>query len=114
MKITMYELLGLVKDGKAPKKIKWGDTKYTIYTDEVTKRTYYQDDECKYFFLDIKCLDDLNDEVEILEQEKKIPEKLYGIVNPKEGTERIPNNEQLIFKINEIIDYLYYLKSKGE
>ncbi len=28
MKITMYELLGLVKDGKAPKKIKY---KYTLY-----------------------------------------------------------------------------------
>ena len=49
--------------------------------------------------------------VDILEEEKKIPEKLYGIVNPKEKTERVPNNEELMYKINEIIDYL---KSKGE
>ena len=55
----------------------------------------------------------MHKEVEILE-EKKIPEKLYGIVNPKEGTERVPSNEQLMFKINEIIDCLDYLKSKGD
>lgn len=48
----------------------------------------------------------------LVEEEKKIPEKLYGIVNPKEGTERIPNNEQLMFKINEIIDVLEILNDK--
>lgn len=30
MKITMYELLGLVKDSKAPKKIKYGNVKKHI------------------------------------------------------------------------------------
>ena len=64
---------------------------------------------CKWIFPSI-----LNYEVEIIEEEKKIPEKLYGIINPKEGTEKVPNNEQLMFKINEIIDYLDYLKSKGD
>jgi len=48
------------------------------------------------------------------EEENKIPKKLYGILNPKEGTTKVPNNEQLMFKVNEIIDYLDYLKSKGE
>lgn len=28
MKITMYELLGMIKDGKAPKIIKYKDTLY--------------------------------------------------------------------------------------
>ena len=28
MKITLYELLGLIKDGKAPKKIKYDGTIY--------------------------------------------------------------------------------------
>lgn len=51
----------------------------------------------------------LNNEVEIIEEEKKIPEKL----------EILPDNEHysnkiLYGKINDIIDYLYYLKSKGE
>lgn len=53
----------------------------------------------------------INAEVEIIDEEKKIPEKLYNIANTKEGIEMLPNNEQLMFKINEIIDYL---KSKGE
>ena len=34
MKITTYELLGLVKDSKAPKKIKYGNVKLTYNEDE--------------------------------------------------------------------------------
>ena len=163
--ITMYELLGLVKNGNAPNKIKWGNIKYTLYTDEDTKQKYYQNDECSFFFLNIKCLDDLNDEVEIIEEheeeptqeeinkytnkfleawipvkkqfgklfdeiarinnnfnledeseeEKKIPEK----INTFEELTHIPENFNfndilLADKINEIIDCLDYLKSKGE
>jgi len=114
--ITMYELLGMVKDGKAPKKIKWEDTKYTLYTDEVTKLTYYQDDKCKYFFLNIKCLDDLNDEVEIIEEEKKIPEKLdiKDIYSCDDYQQIYINFKSTWNKINEIIDCLDYLKSKED
>lgn len=48
--------------------------------------------------------DELNDEVEILEEEKKIPEKL----NKQHFHKK---QRQLANKINEIIDYL---KSKGD
>ena len=41
MKITMYELLGLVKDGKAPKKIKYNGVE--LEYDELRKDYY------KYF-----------------------------------------------------------------
>ena len=105
MKITIYELLGMVKDDKVPKnaRIRYFDRNNDYYDEcnlkenEIINRLHYGNIE-------------LNDEVEILD-EKKIPEKLYGIVNPKEGTESIPSNEQLMFKINEII---VYLKSKGD
>lgn len=112
MKITMYDLFGLVKDEKAPKKIKWGDTKYTLYIDEDTKQKYYQDDKCRYFFLSIKCLNDLNDTVEIIE-ETKTPEKLgdCAYVDGEIAYSWSRSEEKLKTKINEIIDYL---KSKGE
>ena len=114
MKITMYELLGLIKDGKAPKRIRirsaGGVYDKEFYFDGDIYM--YKDEDEEYAMTDDISIEMmLNDEVEILEEEKKIPEKLYGIVNPKEGTERLPSNEQVMFKINEIIDYL---KSKGE
>ncbi len=61
--------------------------------------------------------ENLNQEIKLvksLEEEKKIPEKLEAILEySKDGNyiSKVPNNEQLMFKINEIIDYL---KSKGE
>ena len=68
--------------------------------------------------------EDLNDEVEIIEEEKKIPEKLdyceeNTFVEQKETTYLSPkerrlldsNFKELSNKINSIIDYL---KSKGD
>ena len=51
----------------------------------------------------------LNQEVEILEEEKKIPEKLEEITNG--DFIELPSTHDIMNKINEIIDYL---KSKGE
>ena len=104
MKITMYELLGMVKDGKAPIIIKYANY---IWTYEKCVNDYTNDNE--YLFADVMCNADdnaifLNEKVEILEEEKKIPEKL----NLGNAT---VNEQQIEFKINEIIDYL---KSKGE
>lgn len=105
MKITMYELLGLIKDGKAPKKVRYNDEIYdtessnnfSLMTYEATGKMS-DDGEVRLF---------LNDEVEILEEEKKIPEKL----NKQHFHKK---QRQLANKINEIIDYLDYIKSKGE
>ena len=117
MKITIYELLGMVKDGKAPKKIK------------VTGTIYEYDEEYGFYFTktkngkvalggklnEINLIYNFNSEnnVEILEEEKKIPEKIPEeiIIGKKQPTHRIKKIEK---KINEIIDYLDYLKSKGK
>ena len=67
--------------------------------------TYLRDDEEAqniYWYLHTEAL---NYEVEILEEEKKIPEKLPNNFHYTGEEENIAN------KINEIIDYL---KSKGE
>lgn len=110
MKITMYELLGMMKDSKAPKKIKYENCEYYLYDDE----RYITTDKRRFFNRIYFC--ELNNEVEILE-EKKIPEKLQynellvcsDIDKLREYINEI--NKEHYFKINEIIDYL---KSKGD
>ena len=105
MKITMYELIGMLKDGKAPKKIKFKNDEWTI---SIFGNDYYDIFKNLLFTNEFKNGFDiaafLNDEVEILEEEKKIPEKLKKYHFHKK-------QRQLANKINEIIDYL---KSKGE
>jgi len=126
MKITMYELLGLVKDGKAPKKILYNN--YRVYELDEYNHYMYKDIDNTYIDLydeTFNCeLDEfLNDKVEIIEykeekEEKKIPEKLstWFSVETKQSKElnieyANTNFENMYEKINSIIDYL---KSKGE
>ena len=147
MKITMYELLGLVKDGKAPKKIKFYGVEWE-YTGYQYKRI---DKENLGNIWNGYNFNILNEEVEILEEEprdiemcgslftkseydklfleeeKKIPEKL-DIVKEKNCNNNwkwqvkgeiyyynMSTPQKIIAdKLNEIIDYLDYLKSKGD
>lgn len=71
MKITIYELLGLIKDGKAPKKIKYRNKIYfrgwsDYMGDEPIDEYYYDSEENSWN--DELCLK-LDDEVKILDQE---------------------------------------------
>lgn len=106
MKITIYELLGLIKDGKAPKKIEYN---YLIYELTTEKDNYY----CKYamswFTSEINSLEVLNNEVEIIEEPKKI-KKI-----PKEITDNacVTRDQKIIAnKIDELIDEINKLKEK--
>ena len=112
MKITMYELLGLVKDGKElPKRVKVLDV---IYEFDDHYGDYFNKSLDRYLFVYMTSEEEwklafiLNAQVEILEEEKKIPEKIE-----KEEIEiSMAIGEQICAnKINEIIDYL---KSKGD
>ena len=116
MFVTIYELLGMVKDDKAPKKIKYNGIIWK-YDGEY----YYSENNV---FLEEYCnlTDSLNDEVEILEEEKKIPEKLkieqdtpssnYYIRNENGTKCGLTKHSKMIAKtLNQVIDYL---KSKGE
>lgn len=120
MKITIYELLGMIIDGIAPKKIK------------VTGTIYDFDEEYGFYFTKTKTgrvalggkLDEINliynfnneDNVEIIEepQEHKIPEKLESYISCGwAGTCKDLKREDLFndlkkigSKINEILDYL--------
>lgn len=62
MKITIYELLGLIKNGKAPKEVKYNETKYVFNED---KQCY----ENSYEWFPLIQEIGLNKKVEILDEE---------------------------------------------
>ena len=114
MKITFYELLGLVKDGKAPKKIKFGNIKLEYDEKCEDYYSYYGQGLFEYKFGN--CKNFLNDEVEILEESKKI-EKIARCDSNKmthygELYKPTENEEILRIKINELIDEINNLKEK--
>ena len=125
MKITMYELLGLVKDGKAPKKIKYSSCIMIYDVDENDYRTlekdYYDADVKTYKYL-TDCIDiftDLNNEIEIIEEPKNI-KKIDSILRiddliPPYGENEYKAWKNIIIqqnKINELIDEVNKLKEK--
>ncbi len=115
--ITIYELLELVKDGKAPKKIKYENIiwKYNLEENEYIedRKDYrrFQD----YFSINLNFLDCLKDKVEILEENKPIIEKLkikdnkvigkWGNGSDYRYTLSAPQ-VVIINKLNEVIDYI--------
>lgn len=141
--ITMYELLGLVKDGKVPKKIKYADYEYSWHGEE---HKY-----CRSVILsnwialttDFSLLEILNTKVEILEdtmedryremeevrnykpnpsyltpkEEKKIPEKL-GMTYMKKIDDDAFITERFSQAEQQIVNtvnaLIDYLKSKGD
>lgn len=130
--ITLYDLLGLVKDGKAPKKIKYMGYIFEYDTNHKRYESYF--DEQIWTLNDFVNVDDnLNDTVKIPndeEEKKKIPEKLeeFGIqynldyIDYKnietlkkwlnKDFQTIYDTLDLIIKNqNQLIDFL---KSKGE
>ena len=117
--ISVYELLGLIKDGKAPKKIMYNDNVYEFndydYRCIVT--------EIERGFVDYRLIKNysqklnflLNEKVEILEKDKPIIEKIkmngesfyseyVNLWIKKENSDAYC--EYLSNKLNEIIDYI--------
>ena len=116
MKITIYELLGLIKDGKAPKKIKFCGNIYEWEDDwYLTKEKNYKvclggkEEDCNIL------INSFNENVEIIEDPKKIEK-----ITVREKTLGFPNGEwtarnmdkAFAIKINELIDEVNKLKEK--
>lgn len=74
MKITIYELIGLIKDGKAPKKIRINGENLKLEIENNELNYSFNDGGTISFDYYIET-NKLNDEVEIIEEYKKI-EKL--------------------------------------
>ena len=113
IKITIYELLGLMKDGKAPKKIKYNgviaeyDEKLFDYWNENLFR------DTGFLFKGIFGNDEnhLNDEVEIIEEEKEIEHINIQYWRDDKYTpeERI---NVCMTTINELIDVINDMRDK--
>ena len=108
MKITIYELLGLIKDGKAPKKIK---------IDKDIAKLETEDNQLNYKFNDSGTLtfdyyienNKLNNEVEIIEEDKKMDfEEIEELTCDEYDIETrtinslIKNQRKLIDEINNL------------
>ena len=125
MRTTIYELLGLIKDGKAPKKIKYDGDIYILESDEIFEAFTYKTIDYNKFntdgerlgkalFLDNRYMH-LYDEVEILDEPKKIEK-----ITVREKTLGFPQGEwtarnmdkAFAIKINELIDEINNLKEK--
>jgi len=125
--MKVIDLLNKIANGEeVPKKIEYRNDIYIL-----TDNYCYYCKETNLILSDRLYAEQsrLNDEVEILEEEKKIPEKLETYKDKNNEIflddlcykympihkDSLSFNEQVIVdKLNEIIDYLHYLKSKGE
>lgn len=132
MKITIYELLGLVKDGKAPKKIKFRNEIYEyenhikdsfidyVGIEKETNEVFYLSSYIGNNYIS----DIFTDEVEIIEEPKKIGKLPYysleKIQKSKNKDEWRENRLELLEKrindyhnkTNELIDEINNLKEK--
>lgn len=122
MKITIYELLGLVKDGKAPKKIKFrneiceyeshGFIDYVGIDKETNIKFYLSSYIGNNYISDI-----FTDEVEIIEEQEDKEDKIQKIYHCETGLIQneveifiIKQLNQMVDKINELIDEINNLK----
>ena len=111
--MKIIDLLNKIANGEeVPKKIKYKGHIYQYQYKDIKEANiinYYHSEETHHHLIDGGWHDiRLNDEVEIIEEEKKIPEK----IEQKEIEISMAIGEQICAnKINEIIDYL---NSKGE
>ena len=116
--MKVIDLLNTPLD-KLPKKIKIEDRIYNLFIDEDTNYHYYQDDKCKYFMLSISCFEELNEEVEIIEEDKKIEKLIIGKDdvawcegNMKTDEEMVDIVLEIKDKINEMIDKINNMEVK--
>ena len=116
-KISVYELLGLIKDGKAPKMIKYKDNNYIftgydyhcVLTD--IEKGFVEYGLIENYNQDLQSI--LNEKVEILEEDKPIIEKLYigkNDITYDDGEidddELVDNFIDVKDKLNEVIEFL--------
>lgn len=111
--ITIYELLGLIKDGQAPKKIKYKDNIYYYFSNKVdlykyeTMPTEFQGSLS--LIMNNMHLN-LNDKVELIEEDNKIEKLNYDFnVHCNEFLYNALEN-----KINELIDEINKLKENNK
>ena len=111
-KITIYDLLGLIKDGKPPKKIIYDNKKYFIEVHDYS----LNDEKVFWLFKDNNIIQIMTKKVEILEEDKPIIEKidlfddLQDILNNSDESIVLNAIHKCLttekYKLNEIIEFL--------
>lgn len=117
-KMTIIQLLNKIANGENPKKIKYYDDVYEFDCYE-GEWGYVNKEYCRYkwFAKEIDCdlQEQLNNEVEIIEEDKKIEKLEYWVdvrswvegEDLKKGLkEQAEFNKNIYFKINEIINVI--------
>ena len=116
-KIRVIDLLNKIANGEeVPKKVKYDGQEW-----EYNPINDYEGKKYGGCLLNQITLDHLTDEVEILEEEKKIPEKIE-IYEDEEGHYFIDKHckkiyitcDEVNFMVEEFNQLIDYLKSKGE
>lgn len=105
--MKVIELLNKITSGyEVPKKIFYLDK---IWYWDIKAQDYIEDDKrlFNYYIVD-ELMDSLNDEIEIIEEDKKIEKiNLKGYTSCLGTDEEWTTSEEIIIaKVNEIIDYL--------
>lgn len=111
MKITIYDLLGLIKDGKAPKKIRYNNEVWELNDDNEYENNNYDKSLLEKLFYELYTLDFINNKVEIIEEPKKIEKLAKNITDNACAT---IDQRKIANKINELIDEINNLKEKKE
>lgn len=108
MKITIYELLGLIKDRKAPEKIRYDGT---IYEYSENDDFYYWEGLSLYreFATNGNCLDN---EVEIIEEDKKMDFEEIEELTCNEYDFKTRTINSLIKNQRKLIDEINNLKKE--
>ena len=137
MKITIYELIGLVKDGKQPKKIKYKGQEYTFFDDEIIDYSFKDDNDINGWLsthIGNEYIGDMfTNTVEIIEEPKKIEKLDVELLGQEDNWLRNPTTEitkqdielnpyiidtirkntlEFQHRINELIDEINNLKEK--
>lgn len=118
MKITLYELLGLIKEGKAPKKIKVNGNLYEFHNGLNSYITALEHSGYKVSLDAVKgdinlIANAFNEIIEIIEEEKEIEKLGYCCVNTNgEPRNFVDVEEVLKNKINELIDVINDMRDK--
>lgn len=113
-KITLYELLGKIKDGQAPKRIKFGEDTFIFEDGRYYEEFHINDVNGRlgdYFALDGM----LNNEVEILDNEDEDIEEIKyyddSIAWVIDGAGQLSDIDKIaIDKINELVREINKLK----
>ena len=113
--IKIIDLLNKIANGEeVPKKIKFDNQIWNInYGEKNIYYTNYCDADLFIIIFRENLNFTLNDEIEILEEEKKMPEKLGYFKSEEQlyNMSKIILFNDIVGKINEILDYL---EAKGE